>query len=240
MLGFSATRNVLSGDQGSAPLSAHKIVCSTGGQVAVHEGDSHCSFTDSGSAALHGTVANVARCELSRDVGFQIVGIAIEGPDFNGFPVAAKVNAGEQVAALVALNARSGGPFGAGISSDADEEPTRGISLRSGGSAILECDGTQDRVAIDSGHHSVRKNLDAFIGVDSIDQIRGNRGLQRAVSNNECDPIGNRGEIKRRLSSGIAATDDEDVFVAAKKGFAGTGAIVNAGAGEFFFIGYPE
>jgi len=40
------------------------------------------------------------------------------------FPLRAKVNAGEQVAALVALNARSGGPFGAGISSDADEEPT--------------------------------------------------------------------------------------------------------------------
>jgi hypothetical protein len=95
--------------------------------------------------------------------------------------------------------------------------PTREISLRSGGGAILERDGTQERVAIDGSHHGVRKNLDSFIGVNSIDKIVRNRGLQRVVSNSECDLIGNRGEIKRRLSSGIAAANDEDVLASMGK-----------------------
>lgn len=64
----------------------------------MNECDGHRAFADGGSATLHGAVANVARCKLSRDVGFQIVRIAVEGPVFNGFSIASEVSTGEQVA----------------------------------------------------------------------------------------------------------------------------------------------
>ena len=210
------------------------------GEVAVHECDSHCAFADGRSAALHRAVANISGCELPWNVGFQIVRFAIERPSVDGFSVAAEVNTGEQVAALVAVDACGSGPFRAGIPTDTNENPVSQVGLRFGCDAIRKGNGAQGCVAVDRRHHRVGKNLDAFIGIDTIDEIGRDGGFETFVPDNQSNLAGDRGEVQRGLRGRIAAAHDEDMLVVTKEGFTGTGPIVNTCAGEFFFVGQSQ
>src|SRR5712692_6341372 len=90
-------------------------------QILVHELHDDGAFANTGSHALHGTVAHVTDDKNSGHVGFQQSGVAIERPRRRSFSVAEKVWTGKNEAAFVALN-QTAHPFRARLRADKNEQ----------------------------------------------------------------------------------------------------------------------
>src|SRR5271170_1718194 len=114
----------------------------------MHELDDDGAFTNAGGNTLHRTVADVTHDKDSWDVGLQQTGIAIEGPGSRALAIAEKVRAGEDEAALVALD-EVAEPLGTGLRADENEEARRRKLVAFSGGLALHGDARQARFALD-------------------------------------------------------------------------------------------
>jgi hypothetical protein len=83
------------------------------GQIAVDEGDGHGAFAYGGGAAFYGAVADVAGCEYAGYAGFHVIRVAIQDPSGWALAVFEEIEAGDQVALLVANYSYIRCPLGA-------------------------------------------------------------------------------------------------------------------------------
>src|ERR1700761_8511628 len=81
-------------------------------QVTMNRGHGVCSFTDSGSAPLHGVMTDITGSEYSGHIGFQEIGVAIDGPVVLVQAELLQVGPGYKVSGLIADNACLLSPVG--------------------------------------------------------------------------------------------------------------------------------
>ena len=204
------------------------------------EGDGHGAFTDGGSATLDGAVTNVAGGEDTGHAGFEVVGSALKRPLGGKNAVGVEVGSGDEVAVFVATDADGGGPFGVRLTAETKEEEAGVEGLRLASLIVRESDGAEHEVAVKRGDLRLRKHFDFWASLDAVDEVLGEGGFQTIAANDDSNFFGGAGEVHGSLSGRITATNDENVFIDTKVGFAGPSAVEEADVEEFFFVGKAE
>ena len=226
--------------EGGPYKSKDKVSGSDGGEVAVDEGDGHSAFADGRGATLDGAVTNVAGGEESGYAGFEVIGSALKRPPGWQSAVGVEVGSGDEVAVFVTTDADGGGPFGVRLTAETKEEEAGVEGLLLASLIVRESDGAEHEVAVERGDLGVREYFDFWASLDAVDKVLGEGGFQTIAANDDSNFFGGAGEVHGSLSCRIPATDDENVFIDTKVGFAGASAVEEADVEESFFVGKAE
>src|SRR6266436_1534491 len=197
----------------------------------MHELDDYGAFPNTRGDAFYGTVADIANDEDAWDVGFEQTGIAVEGPGSGAFAIAEEVRAGEDEAALVALD-KITEPLGARLCADENEE-ARGRELFACGAGLaLHSNAGEARIALDFDDAGLCPDFDVGSFYDLLDEVVGHGAGEGCAAHEHDYFFRIFGKVHGGLAGGIRAADDVNGFAATRDGLRGAAAVIDAGALE--------
>src|SRR5260370_927317 len=195
----------------------------------MHELHDHCAFADTGSDALHGTVAHIAHNKNSWHVGFEQTRVAIQRPGGWSLSAAEEVWTGKNEPAFIALDCLTE-PFRPRLRADENEQARGGeFTSLSRGSALDRNPG-EPRFSFDRYHARPRPHLDVCCLFDLLDQVVRHRGGERHSAHQHQHFLRKLRKVHGGLTGGIRAANDVDCFALAGQRFGGSAAIINTGA----------
>src|SRR5690242_10339280 len=209
------------------------------GQILVHELDDDGAFAHARGDAFDGAMAHVANNKNSGDAGFKQGGIARKRPCFRPFAIADEIWAGENEAAVVALN-DGAEPCSAGLSADKNEKTAGRQFLGFAGRRALDGDAGEARITMHRGDAGLGPDFDLGRFLDLLDQIVRHGAGQGIAANEHNDFFGEFREVHGGLTGGVCSADDVYGFALARNGFGSAAAIIHACALEAVDAGNVE
>src|SRR6266436_232886 len=209
------------------------------GQVLMHKLHDDGAFANAGSDTLHGAVAHIANDKNTGDVSFEQSRIAVERPGRRPLAVTNQVGAGEDEAAIVALD-QVAEPFGAGLRPDENKEAGSGQLLRFCRRGALDGNAGKARFTVNGDHTGARPNFDVRSFFNLFDEIVRHGAGERWPADEHNHFFGELGKMHGGLARGVGAADDIDGFALTGNGFGGAAAVIDARTLQLVDAGHGE
>src|SRR5437763_232917 len=177
------------------------------GQILVHELNDDSAFADARGDALDRAVAHVTHDKNSGNARFKQARIAAERPGRKLLAIVNQVAAGEDEAAIVALDGIAE-PFGARQRANKDEEAAGRELFGFAGRRAKNGDAGKAGGTMHGGDASLRPNIDVGRFLDLLDQVVRHGAGERVAAHEHNYLFGEFGEMHSRLAGGARSADD--------------------------------